>query len=63
MPKNSPDNIRQEKQGIEWNLNGNQGYKTQNHIMDVGLYFDHISVCICINLFQKYFQENTQRNT
>lgn len=46
-PKNSPDNIRQGEQGMAWNLNINQRSKTQNQIMDVGLYFDHLNVCIC----------------
>lgn len=48
---------------MEWNLNGKQRSKAQNQSMDVGLYFDHINVCICINMFNKYLQGNTQRNT
>jgi len=35
----------------------------KHKITYVGLYFDHINVHICINLFSKYLQENTQRNT
>lgn len=35
------------EQGMAWNLNINQRLKTENQIMDVGLYFDHINVCIC----------------
>lgn len=59
MQRNSPGNIRQGEQGMKQNLSGNRKPKTQNQIMDVSLYFDHVNESTCINLFNKYLQERT----